>query len=54
MHNAVMAEFGGSLVGKSVEAEAAADEIVSVPDMLSGTAGDEIELEEFPVPATEC
>ena len=49
-----MAEFGGSLVGESVEAEAAADEIVSVPEKLSGTTGDEFELEEFPVPATEC
>ena len=27
MHNAVMAEFGGSLVDDSVESEAAADEL---------------------------
>ena len=47
MHDTVMAEFGGSLVDESVEAEAAADDIVTPdPDMSSGmTEG--IELEEF-------
>ena len=44
----VMAEFGGSLVDDSVEAEAAADKIMTpVPDVLSGTMRDEIELEGF-------
>ena len=48
MHDAVMAEFGGSLVDDSVEAEAVADDIVTPgPDMLSGMMGDEIELEGF-------
>ena len=44
MHDAVMAEFGVSLVNESVEAEAVANEIVTPdPDMSSGTAGDEPE-----------
>ena len=44
----VMVEFGGSLVDKSVEAKAAANEIVALdPDMLSRAMGDAIELEEF-------
>ena len=48
MHDAVMAEFGGSFVDVGVEAEAARGDIVSLdPDMSSGTTGDEIELEEF-------
>ena len=50
MHNAVMAEFGGSLVDDSVESEAATDEIASVilgPDMSSVMTQDEIELEGF-------
>ena len=47
MHNAVMAEFGGSLVDESVEAEAARDDIVTPdPDMSSGTTGDVMKLEE--------
>ena len=48
MHDVVMAEFGGSLVGECVEAEAVGDEIVTLDlDMSSGTTGDAIELEEF-------
>ena len=49
MHDAVMAEFGGSLVDDSVaKAEAAADDIVTPgPDMVSGITRDEIELKEF-------
>ena len=48
MHDAVIAEFGGSLVDESVEAKAARDDIVNLdPDMSSGTTGDEIELEGF-------
>ena len=47
MHNAVMAEFGGSLVDESVEAETARDEIVSPDtDMSSGTTGDAMKLED--------
>ena len=43
-----MADFGGSLVNDSVEAEAVANEIVTLdPDMSSGTTGDALELEEF-------
>ena len=42
MHDAIMAEFGGSLSDDSVEAEAVGDEIVTAnPD------GDGIELEAF-------
>ena len=43
-----MAEFGGSLVDESVEAEAAGDVINMTLDldMSSGTTVDEIELEE--------
>ena len=42
-----MAEFGGSLVDDSVEAEAARDDIVTLdPNMSAGTTGDGIELEE--------
>ena len=48
IHDAVMAEFGGSLVVDSVEAEAAGDDIVTPdPDMPSGMTEDGIELEEF-------
>ena len=56
MHDGVIEEFGGSLVDKSAEAEAVVDEIVAPdPNMLSGTTGDEIELEEFQSgPATVC
>ena len=48
MHDAVMAEFGGSLVDDSVDVEAGEDEIVA-PDhnVLSGTTGNEIEAEAF-------
>ena len=43
-----MAEFGGSLVDESVEAEAMTDEIVTPdPDMSSETTGDEVEVEAF-------
>ena len=42
-----MAEFGGSLVDDSIEAEAARDDVMtSDPDMSAGTTGDGIELEE--------
>ena len=48
MHDAVMAEFGGSLVAERVEAEASADEMVTLdPDMSLGMMGNVIELEEF-------
>ena len=48
MHDAVMAEFGGSLVNDSMGAEAVGDEIVTLDlDMPSGMTGDAIELEEF-------
>ena len=48
MHDAVVAEFGGSLVNDSFEAEAAVDEIVTPGhDMSLGTTEHEIELEEF-------
>ena len=44
----VMEEFGGSLVDKSVEAEAVGDVIVTLdPGMLSGMTGEAIELGEF-------
>ena len=43
MHDAVMAEFGGSLVDERVEAETAGN----ATNMSSGTTGDAIELEEF-------
>ena len=46
MHDAVMAEFGGSLVDESVEAEAAGD-VTPGSDMSSEMTGDMIELEEF-------
>ena len=46
MHDAVMSEFGGSLVDKCVEAETAGD-VTLDPDMSSGMTGDVIELEEF-------
>ena len=48
IHDAVMAEFGGSLVDESVEAEAAGDVIDMTldPYMSSGTTVDEIEMEE--------
>ena len=47
MHDAVMAEFGGSLVDDSVDAETTGDEVLTPdPDMLSGTTEDEIKLEE--------
>ena len=47
MHDAIMAEFGGSLVEDSVDAEATGDEVLTPdPDMLSGTTGNEIKLEE--------
>ena len=43
MHNAVVAEFGGSLVNDSFEAEAAVDEIVTPDhDMSLGTTEHEI------------
>ena len=48
VHNAAMAEFGGSFADESVEAEAAEDDIVTLhPDMSSGMTGDEIELGNF-------
>ena len=48
MHDAVMAEFGGSLVDERVEAEASADEMVTPDlDMSSGMMGNVVELEEF-------
>ena len=51
MHDAVMAEFGGSLVDESVEAEAVGGGVVTLdPDISSGTTGDEIELEAFQSP----
>ena len=54
MHDAVMAEFGGSLVDENVEAEAAGDDIVTLdPDMSSGTMVDGIELEEAQ-PRRQC
>ena len=43
MHDAVMAEFGGSLVDECGEAETAGN----ATNMSSGTTGDAIELEEF-------
>ena len=43
MHNAVMAEFGGSLVDDNVEAEAAGD-VTPAPDVSSGTTQEVIEL----------
>ena len=46
MHNAIMAEFGGSLVDECVEAKATRDVTLGL-DMSSGTTGDVIELEEF-------
>ena len=47
MHDAVMGEFGGSLVDESVKAEAVGDDIVTPdPDMSSGTTAYEIELKE--------
>ena len=46
MHNAIMAEFGGSLVDEHVEAETAGN-VTLDPDMSSETTGDVIELEEF-------
>ena len=47
MHDAVMAEFGGSLVDDNVEAEAAGDDVVAPdPDISSGTTGNEVRLEE--------
>ena len=47
MHDAIMAEFSGSLVDERAEAETPGDGIVTpYPDMSSGTTGDEIELEE--------
>ena len=46
MHNAVIAEFGGSLVDDNVEAEAAGD-VTPAPDVSSGTTGEVIELDEF-------
>ena len=47
MHDAVMAEFGGSLVGDNVEAEAAGDDVVAPdPDISSGTMRNEVMLEE--------
>ena len=36
MHDAIMAEFGGSLVGENTEAEASREEMEH--DMSSGTA----------------
>ena len=43
-----MEEFGGSLADESVEAEAAANKIMTpVPDVLLRTMGGEIELEGF-------
>ena len=54
MHDAVITEFGGSLVDGNAEAEAAGDDIVtSDPDMSSGTMVDEIELEEAQ-PRRQC
>ena len=54
MHDAVMAEFGGSLVDDSVEAEAARDEIMTPdPNMSAGMTGNEIEPEEFQ-PRPQC
>ena len=54
MHDAVMAEFGGSVVDENVEAEAAGDDIVTLdPDMSSGTMVDGIELEEAQ-PRRQC
>ena len=41
-----MAEFGGSLVDGSVEAEASRDDLVTLdPDISLGMTGDVIELE---------
>ena len=48
MHDAVMAEFGGSFVDDSVEAGAARDDIVTPdPDMSTEMTVDEIESEVF-------
>ena len=44
MHDAVMGEFGGSLV--DIEAKAAGD-VTPDPDMSSEMMGDMIKLEEF-------
>ena len=49
MHDAVMTEFGGSLVDEGVEDEVAGDDVVTPDrDMPAVTTDDGIELEGFP------